>query len=111
MPKYGVVCCVWCAWCWFRLRLVFVLPRVTLRRRWFYVKWPRGVICRGVVCGMWYVVLVSCEAGIRYTSVGLSSTKVTVAHSPPVTEALPVDMDGDPHNLLQYKGVALVAFV
>ena len=62
-------------------------------------------------CGMWYVVLVSCEAGIRYTSVGLSSTKVTVAHSPPVTEALPVDMDGDPHNLLQYKGVALVAFV
>ena len=56
-----------------------------------------------VVCG---VVMVSSEAGIRCTSVGLSSTKLPLEF-PPDTELLLVGMDGGGHHLLRYKGLVL----
>jgi hypothetical protein len=52
--KYGVVWCVCYARCWFRLRLVFVLPRVTLRC--LLVLCEVAPWCDLPWCGMWYVV-------------------------------------------------------
>jgi hypothetical protein len=107
VPKYGVVCGVWCVVCGVLVSseaglcfasCSFVLPLVVCEV---------AHCCDLPWCGMWYVVcgvvLVSCEAGLRCTSVGLFSTKVTDEQSPLLLRCCPLTWMGDPTTCYNTK--------